>query len=265
MKTNAGNKTKAGSARETKTASGSRTSGGTDVLVFGAHADDIELSSGATIVSMVADGLSVGLVDLTHGEMGTRGTPRIRLDESAAAMKVLGAAFRERLDFGDGGLRTGRDEEMQLVDLIRRHRPRVVIAPWPDDRHPDHTRAGTLITEAAFYSGLLRIKTDLPAHRPQVVLYYILNYAVMPSFIVDVTASWNQKMKAVSSYESQFFNASSNEPETFIARKSFLAMIEARGRHYGSMIGAEFGEPYVSKQPPKIRDVVAAYSGREVG
>lgn len=235
-----------------------------DVLVFGAHADDIELSCGGTVARLIGEGRPVGLVDLTHGEMGTRGTPDTRLRESQSAMSELGAAFRQRLDLGDGGLRTGRAEEMQIVELVRRHKPRIVIAPYPDDRHPDHTRAGLLVTEASFYAGLRKIETDLPAHRPQAVLYYLLNYALPPSFVVDVSSSWPTKMKAIAAYQSQFFNPRSNEPETFIARKSFLEMIESRGRHYGGLIGADYGEAFVSKQPPKIDDPIAAYSGREV-
>jgi len=234
------------------------------VLVFGAHADDIELSCGGTVAKLVMQGLKVGLVDLTHGEMGTRGTPELRLAESSAAMAQLGGHFRERLDFGDGTLRTTRDEEMQLVGLIRKHRPKIVIAPYPDDRHPDHTRAGRVITEASFYAGLRKIETDLPAHRPQTVIYYLLNYAVTPSFVVDVTNFWDRKTAAIAAYQSQFFKADSNEPETFIAKKSFLQSIEARARFYGAMIGAEFGEPFFTKQPPKVEDLVGAYSGREV-
>jgi len=235
-----------------------------DLLVFGAHADDIELSCGATVAKLVRAGKRVGLVDLTHGEMGTRGTTRIRLSESTTAQKRLGAAFRERLNLGDGGLRTGRKEELQLIELIRRLRPALVIAPYPDDRHPDHTRAGRLVTEASFYAGLSKIETDLPAHRPQTVIYYLLNYAMHPTFVVDCSDSWKTKMNAVAAYKSQFFNPKSKEPATFIAKKSFLEMIEARGRHYGALIGANFGEPFMTRQPPKIDDLVAAYSGREV-
>lgn len=235
-----------------------------DILVFGAHADDIELSCGGTVAQAVAEGRRVGIVDLTHGEMGTRGTPETRLRESQEARKALGAEFRERLDLGDGGLRTGRDEEQQVIRLIRRYRPAVVIAPLPDDRHPDHVRAGRLITEASFYAGLSKLDTGQKTHRPQAVLYYLLNYIPHPSFVVDVTSTWKIKQKAISAYASQFYNPRSKEPETFIAKKSFLEMIEARGKHFGSMIGAEYGEAFVSKQPPRVQDLISAYEGREV-
>lgn len=235
-----------------------------DLLVFGAHPDDVELSCGGMIVRSVAAGRSVGIVDLTHGEMGTRGTPKMRARESIKAQKILGAEFRERLDLGDGGLRSGRDEELAVVELIRRHRPSLVVAPYPDDRHPDHTRAGRLVTEASFYAGLKKLESAETAHRPHAVIYFLQNYPIPPSFIVDVSASWSRKMKAVTAYGSQFYNPSSKEPETFISQKSFLDLIDARGRFYGAMIGAAYGEPFVSKLPPRVDDVVHAYEGREV-
>lgn len=235
-----------------------------DVLFVGAHADDLELSCGATIARFVQRGESVGMVELTKGEMGTRGTPQIRKHEADAACRILGAAFREQLDLGDGGLRTGRDEELQVIEVLRRHTPSMIFAPWPDERHPDHARAGRLITDAWFYAGLRRLKSKRPAHRPQAVAYYLQNYLVPPSFVVDVTDTWAAKMKAIREFKSQFFNATSNEPETFISRRGFLEMIEARGRHFGALIGAAYGEAYVTKQPPKIDDVIEAYGGREV-
>ena len=234
-----------------------------DLLFISAHADDTELSCGGTIARMVGQGLRVGLIDLTRGEMGTRGTPRQRAREAADAARILGAAFREHLDFGDGGLRTTRDEELQIIELIRRHRPKVVFSPYPDERHPDHARTGRLVTDASFYAGLRALKTKLPAHRPQVVAYYFQNYMWTPSFVVDVSATWETKMRAVGAFKSQLHNPKSTEPETFISTRKFIDMIEARGKHFGALIGAEYGEAYVTKQPPKLEDIVQAYSGRE--
>jgi bacillithiol biosynthesis deacetylase BshB1 len=235
-----------------------------DAIFFGAHADDIELACGGTIARLVKSGRNVGIVDLTRGEMGTRGTPQTRLRESRAAAKTLGAAFRQQLDFGDGGLRTGHDEERQVIEVVRRWRPALVFAPWPDERHPDHTRAGRLITDASFYAGLHKMKSRLAAHRPQVVVYYLQNYLPPLSFVIDVSEVWKTKMKAIRSYKSQFFNPKSKEPRTFIAEERFLEMIEARGQHFGALIGARYGEAFVTKQPPKIDDVFEAYRGREV-
>jgi N-acetylglucosamine malate deacetylase 1 len=235
-----------------------------DAMFFAAHADDIELTCGGTIAKMVREGKRAGIVDLTRGEMGTRGDPETRLRESRASAKILGATFREQFDFGDGGLRTGRDEEMQIIDIVRRWRPSIVFAPWPDERHPDHVRSGRLVAEASFYAGLRKIETKLAAHRPQAVVYYLQNYLPPLSFVMDVTEAWETKMKAVNCYKSQFFDQKSKEPRTFIAEEKFLEMIEARGKHFGALIGARYGEAYVTKQPPRIDDVFAAYAGREV-
>jgi bacillithiol biosynthesis deacetylase BshB1 len=235
-----------------------------DLLFVGAHPDDVELACGASVAKYVKSGLRVGVLDLTSGEMGTRGTPQTRKREAQASARIMGAVFRKQLDFGDGNLRTGREEEMQLIDLLRATRPRLVFAPFPDDRHPDHTRAGRVVTEASFYSGLRQIKTSAPAHRPQTVIYYLQNYQFTPSFIVDVTSGWSTKMKAIRAFKSQFFDPKSKEPKTFISNPEFLNAIDARGRHFGILIGATYGEAYITKQPPRIDDVIASYGGREV-
>ena len=238
-----------------------------DYLFFGAHPDDVELGCGATIVKLVKSGATAGIIDLTYGEMGTRGTPAARKREAFNAARILGARFREQLALGDGALRTGRDEELQVVDVIRRHRPKVVFVMYPDDRHPDHTRTGRIVTEASFYAGLRRLERELPAHRPQAVVYYIQNYMFPPSFVVEVSATWKTKMRAVAAFKSQFYDpksrVKSDEPETFISSKTFIDLIEARGRHFGALIGSEYGEAFITKQPPQIDDVIAAYGGRE--
>ena len=235
-----------------------------DVIFFSAHADDTELSCGGTAAKLVKDGLRIGFVELTRGEMGTRGTPETRKREAQQAAKVLGAAFRTQLDFGDGNLRTGREEELEIIALLRQWKPKLVITAYPDDRHPDHTRTGRIVTEASFYAGLKSLKTDLPAHRPQTVLYYLQNYMFPPSFVVDVTATWKTKMRAVAAYKSQFHDPKSKEPATFISDPKFLEMIDARGKHFGALIGTAYGEAFVTKQPPKLDDIIAAYGEREV-
>lgn len=235
-----------------------------DILFFGAHADDLELSAGGTIARIVHSGARVGLVDLTRGEMGTRGTPVTRKREADGAARILGVAFRTQLDLGDGGLRTGRAEELEIIGIIRRARPKLVFAPYPDDRHPDHTRAGRLVTEASFYAGLVKLESDLPAYRPQTVVYYLQNYVLAPSFVVDVTDFWKTKMRAINAFKSQFYDPKSKARRTFISQRGFLEMIEARGKHFGALIGAAFGEAFVTKQPPRVDDVIGAYRGREV-
>lgn len=235
-----------------------------DILFFGAHPDDVELSCGGTAAKLVHDGLRVGIVDLTRGEMGTRGTPQTRKREAASAAKILGCTFRQQLDFQDGNLQTGREQELEIIAILRQWRPKLVVAPYPDDRHPDHTRTGRIVTEASFYAGLRSLKTGLAEHRPQTVLYYLQNYMVPPTFVVDVTRHWKTKMRAVTAYKSQFHDPKSKEPKTFISDPKFLGMIEARGRHFGALVNAEFGEAFVTRQPPRIDDVIAAYSGREL-
>lgn len=235
-----------------------------DLLFIAAHPDDVELACGGTVARSVADGLRVGIVDLTRGETGTRGTPQTRKREAQAAARLLGAAFREQLDFGDGNLRTGREEEMELIDVIRATRPRVVITPYPEDRHPDHSRAGRIVTEASFYAGLRAIETGRPAHRPQAVVYFLQHFMFPPTFIVDVSTSWKTKMKAIRAFKSQFFDPASKEPRTLISDPRFLDWVEARGRHFGLLIGATYGEAFVTRQPPRIDDIISAYGGREV-
>ncbi|HEX7707527.1 MAG TPA: bacillithiol biosynthesis deacetylase BshB1 [Thermoanaerobaculia bacterium] len=235
-----------------------------DILFFGAHPDDVELTVGATAAKCVKDGLRIGIVDLTSGEMGTRGTAKTRRREAQNAAKILGSSFRQQLDFGDGNLQTGREQEMQIIEIIRERRPRLVIAPYPEDRHPDHSRAGRVVTDASFYAGLRALETERPAHRPQSVLYYLQHYMVPPTFIVDVSGSWKTKMKAVHAFKSQFHDPSSKEPLTILSDPKFLEMIEARGRHFGMLIGATYGEAFVSRQPPRVDDLIGAYSGREV-
>ena len=235
-----------------------------DYLFFGAHPDDVEICSGGAILEFVNDRRKVGIVDLTSGEMGTRGTAKKRLEESLAAGRALGAMFRHQLDFGDGNLATGRERELEIITILRRHKPKVVFAPYPDDRHPDHTRTGQIITDAWFYSGLAKIDTGQEPHRPDAVVYYLQNYILHPTFVVDITDSFAAKMAALKCYKSQFHNPRSKERMTFIAKKSFIELIEARARHFGALIGTEFGEGFVTKQPPRIDDVAAAYRDREI-
>jgi bacillithiol biosynthesis deacetylase BshB1 len=235
-----------------------------DILFFGAHPDDVELSCGGTVAKLGKDGLRTGIVDLTRGEMGTRGTPQTRKREAANAAKALGTTFRQQLDFQDGNLQTGREQELEIIELLRRWRPRLVVAPYADDRHPDHTRTGRIVTEASFYAGLKSLETGLPAHRPQTVLYYLQNYMFPPSFVVDVSKHWKTKMRSVAAYKSQFYDPNSKEPDTFISDPKFLEMIDARGRHFGALIGATYGEAFITKQPPRIDDLIGAYAGREV-
>jgi bacillithiol biosynthesis deacetylase BshB1 len=236
-----------------------------DVLAIAAHADDVELTCAGTLLALKARGRRFGLVDVTRGEMGTRGDAATREREARQAAEILGAEFRETLDFGDGGLRHTRENELQLIDLIRRERPRVVITSYPEDRHPDHARAGQLVFDAAFYAGLRKIETGHPAHRPQQTVFFSTGTLHEPDFVVDVTAVWPRRLEAIRAFSSQFHDPNSKEPQTMLSQQSFLALIEARARHFGFLIGAEFGEGFVSKRPPRIDDLVSCFEGFEAG
>jgi N-acetylglucosamine malate deacetylase 1 len=236
-----------------------------DVLAIAAHPDDVELTCGGTLVTLKSRGRRFGIVDLTHGEMGTRGDAARREEEARRAAEILGAEFRETLDFGDGGLRHTRENELALIDVIRRERPRLVLTSYPKDRHPDHARAGVLVTDAAFYAGLRKLDTRHAAHRPQQTLYFSTAFLHEPTFVVDVTAAIEKRRAAILVFSSQLHDPSSREPQTMLSQQSFLDTIDARARHFGFLIGVEFGEGFVSMRPPRIDDPIEAFEGFEAG
>jgi bacillithiol biosynthesis deacetylase BshB1 len=236
-----------------------------DVLAIGAHPDDVELCCAGTLAKLKARGRSFGILDLTRGEMGTRGTPEIRDDEARRAAEILGASFRTSLDFGDGGLRRGAVEEDLLIDAIRLHRPSLIFTSFPEDRHPDHARCGALVADAAFYAGLRKRESAHPAHRPQQVLFFSTMYYQTPSFVVDVTETYALRRDAILAFRSQFYDPASAEPQTMLSAEKFLKAVEARARHYGMMSGVEFGEGFISKRPVRVEDPVGAFSGYEPG
>jgi len=236
-----------------------------DVLAVSGHPDDVELTCGGTLARFAAAGRRVGILDLTRGEMGTRGTAEQRDEEARRAAEILGASFRHALDFGDGGLRTGRAEELALIEEIRKARPRLIFAPFPEDRHPDHARAGRLAADAAFYAGLRKLETASPAHRPQQVIFFSTFYEHRADFVVDVSATHETKMRAIRAFASQFHDPSSTAPQTMLSQDTFLAFVEGRARNSGAAIGVAFGEGFRSMRPPRIDDPIAAFEGFEPG
>jgi bacillithiol biosynthesis deacetylase BshB1 len=242
-----------------------------DVLAFGPHPDDVELGCGGTLALLAGRGRGVGIVDLTRGEMATRGTPEIRAAEAAEAARRLGARFRANLDLGDGDLRTDRAAQLLVIEVVRLSRPRLVLAPFPEDRHPDHERAGRLVAEAAWYAGLAKLETGLPAHRPDQVVFYAAYALLTPTFLVDVTGSFEAKRAALRAYKSQFFDAAqtgaagSREPETYVSTESFWNGVEARARAYGRVANVAYAEGFVSKAPPTLADPAGAFAGYEGG
>ncbi len=236
-----------------------------EILAVGAHPDDVELGCGGTLALLARAGRSVGILDLTRGEAGTRGTPETRAAEAAEAARLLGARFRDRLDLGDGNLRTDRAAELEVIEVVRRRRPRLVFAPLPNDRHPDHVRAGRLVTDAAFYAGLRALETGLPPHRPQQVVYFPSTFLAEPTFLVDVTGTLDVKLAAVRAFRSQFFDPASKEPATFISSPEFLDGVTARARAFGRLANVGAAEGFVSPRPPLLADPLAAFDGFEKG
>ncbi len=236
-----------------------------EILAVGAHPDDVELGCGGTLALLARAGRSVGILDLTRGEAGTRGTPETRAAEASEAARLLGARFRDRLDLGDGNLRTDRAAELEVIEVVRRRRPRLVFAPLPNDRHPDHVRAGRLVADAAFYAGLRALETGLPPHRPQQVVYFPSTFLAEPTFLVDVTGTLEVKLTAVRAFRSQFFDPASKEPATFISSPEFLDGVTARARAFGRLANVGAAEGFVSPRPPLLADPLAAFDGFEKG
>jgi N-acetylglucosamine malate deacetylase 1 len=228
-----------------------------DVLVFAAHPDDAELAMGGTIAKLASAGCKVGIIDFTRGELGTRGTPEIRQKEAFKAAAILKISVRENLHIPDGHIERNKENLMKTILCIRRYRPKIIFAPFQNDRHPDHIDTSNLIKDAMFTSGLTKIKTsdkEVPQnpHRPSKLFYYMQTYVFEPSFIVDITDCFQSKMKAVRAYESQFHNPKVKEPDTFISRPEFINYIEARSSFYGFQIGKLYGEPFFSEEKVEL-------------
>lgn len=234
-----------------------------DVLAIGAHPDDIEMTCSGTILSLIAQGKTVAAVDLTRGELGTRGTPEIRAQEAAEGARIMKLSARENMGFRDGFFRNDEDHQLALIAKIRKYRPQIVLANTPDDRHPDHGRAAELVVEACFYAGLRQIKSvdeqgnEQEAHRPIYVYHYIQDRSLQPDFVVDITPYWEGKIAAIKAYKSQFFNPDSDEPASYISGKSFMDFLESRTREHGHMIGVDFGEGFVTRRMLGVSDLLS--------
>jgi bacillithiol biosynthesis deacetylase BshB1 len=220
-----------------------------DILAFGAHPDDVELAAGATLAKHVSLGYKVGIIDLTRGELGTRGTPEIRDLEAIEAGNILGVSIRENLCFRDGFFQNDEPHQLKIIQKIRQYRPKLVLANALNDRHPDHGKAGKLVSNACFLAGLRQIKTqwegqEQEAWRPLNVLHYIQFYTLTPDLILDVSGFIDQKEKSIWAHKSQFYNPNSNEPETLIAKKGFVELMTLRSKDLGISIGAEYAEGF---------------------
>lgn len=229
-----------------------------DVLIFAAHPDDAELACSGTIAKLVAEGKKVGVVDLTRGELGSRGTAELRDQEAADSSKIMGLHARENLRFRDGFFVNDEAHKLAVAQKIRKFRPEIVIANAPFDRHPDHGRGSTLVRESFFLSGLRRIETfgedgqPQEAYRPKRIFYYIQDHHLEPSFVVDITPYYDTKLASIKAFSSQFFDPNSKEPKTYISSEDFWDFLEARARHMGHLVGVTFGEGFISDTPLKI-------------
>lgn len=230
-----------------------------DVLAFGPHPDDVELTMGGTILMLASMGYGVGIVDLTAGEMGTRGSREDRAREARQAAKILKVSVRKNLDLGDGRLTVNDASKKAVVEVIRELRPRLVFTNYWENAHPDHSASGVLVGEAAYLAGLNRYDAAGEPYRPNRVIYYLLPHRVPPSFVVDITDVYEEKMNAVKVYRSQLYDATSEEPATTISRPDFLRRIESKLRYYGLLIDAEYGEPFFVKETLKVEDPVAFF------
>ena len=232
-----------------------------DILVLPVHPDDAELGCSGTILKEVALGRKVGIVDLTRGELGTRGSAEIRDKEAAASAKILGLTMRDNLGLPDGFFENNKPHQLKVIEAIRRFRPEIVITNAYHDRHPDHGRASDLVEDSAFLSGLRKIETFVNGEkqeewRPKLVLHFIQDNYIKPDILIDVTEYWDQKLESIHAFGSQFFNPEwEGEPQTYISSPEFIQVIEARAREYGKSIGVKFAEGFISRKILGVNDL----------
>ena len=234
-----------------------------DVLAVGTHPDDLEIACGGTLILLANRGHRVGAVDLTRGELGTRGSSELRTEETAAANRILKVCMRENLGLPDGDIDNSLENRLRLIRVIRQCRPRLLLAPYWEERHYDHVHASHLVAQAAFQSGLPKIETGQESFRPFRVLFYVSRMAFRPSFVVDISETFEAKMQAIRSYRSQFHNPEqavlSGEPQTLISTPYALDVLETLCRYYGAMIGARYGEPFLLREPLELLDPVSFF------
>ena len=223
-----------------------------DILVFGAHPDDVELGCGGTVIKEVQAGKKVGIIDLTRGELGTRGTAEIRDAETKAATEIMSIAIRENMNFKDGFFKDDQEHKIALVKKIRKYRPEIVITNAMSDRHPDHPRSSQITVDACFLSGLEKIETGQEIWRPKAIYHYIQFNDINADIVVDISNQMDLKLAAVKAYSTQFFNPESKESETIISSQAFLDSISYRAKNLGRQSNCKYAEGFVANQLPKI-------------
>lgn len=225
-----------------------------DILAIGAHPDDVELGCGGTIFKLISEGMKIGIIDLTEGELGTRGTKETRALEAKEAAKIMGISFRENLKLKDGFLTNSEAYQLKIVEKIRKYKPEIVLANAIDDRHPDHAKAAKLISDACFLAGLRKIETSdengnsQEAWRPKQIFHYIQWKNIEPDFVMDITDFLDQKIEACLAYKTQFYNPDSDEPVTPIATKDFLESLTYRAQDLGRLSGVQYAEGFTTEK-----------------
>jgi N-acetylglucosamine malate deacetylase 1 len=231
-----------------------------DILAIGVHPDDVELSCSGTLLKHISIGKKCGILDLTSGELGTRGSGPLRLQEAAEAAKIIGVGVRENLGMADGFFKNDKEHQLEIIKKIREYQPEIVLCNAVSDRHPDHGRAAQLISEACFYSGLRKIETILngkkqDAWRPKAVYHYIQDWQLKPDFVVDVAPFIDKKMEAIKAFKSQFFDPNSSEPESPISVKNFFDVVLGKMSVFGRDAGYEFAEGFTYERVPGVENL----------
>ena len=243
-----------------------------DILVFAAHPDDAEFGCAGTIMSHVAKGYKVGVVDLTRGEMGTRGTVEARSQEVADASDIMGLSVRENLHFEDVFFEDDKSHRLKVIQVIRKYKPEFVICNAPEDRHPDHAKASELVLKACFMSGLRKIETEdgtekQQAWRPKQVFQYIQSNYIKPDFVIDISGYWDKKLEVIKAFRSQIFSesydAKTEESTTFISKPEFLDFMKSRAREFGHAIGVEYGEGFLSTKTMGLDNIFNLDTNKE--
>lgn len=233
-----------------------------DILAIGVHPDDVELGCAGTLMKHIDQGYTVGIVDLTKGELGTRGTIATRKKEALDASKIMGVKVRENLGFKDGFFINDEKHQRELIKVIRKYQPSIVISNAKFDRHPDHGRSAQLTYDACFLSGLSKVETRLKgkkqqAHRPKALYHYIQAIHTEPHFVVDITNYFDRKLEAIHAYKTQFYDPKSKEKNTFISSPEFLEFVRARASHFGVPIGVRYAEGFTVNRIPGVNDIVS--------
>ena len=231
-----------------------------DLLVIAAHPDDAELACSGTIANEISKGKKAGIIDLTMGEMGTRGTPELRLQEAEAAAEVLKLSVRENMKFKDASFQNDEEHQLKLIQKIRKYRPDIIITNAVSDRHPDHPMGSELTVTSCFKAGLAKIETRdgdeiQEAWRPIVIYHFIQSIFIQPDIVVDVSDQWETKLASIKAYKSQFYDPESNEPETYISSPEFMKLIEARGKEFGHSIGVAYGEGFTVDRNMGVKNI----------